>query len=568
MAKQKQVKEVETNIPRTVVSIELSRIVPNSLEPQARRRKRFNQDEIESLGKSIVSKGLLQPILVRPIAVLSELKGDYEIVFGEQRWLASKGKKLKTIDCFVRELTNAEVIELQYEENHERKEPDPLDDAFYFKYLQTEENYSVQDLSIKFNISEKAVINKLKFNDLIEEAKQELSDGILPLGHALYLSKFPPETQKLIVEEQYAYNYGDKNDGAVKLSEFKEEVEENIIRKLSEAPFNPDDARLHLKGLICSKCPERSGFEPRLFDGADNWENDSCLNPTCFKEKTNINLRIKHEDIAAKISKPGEYLDEAVKKVPLVTESYWFDDDDTPFNKKDVLTKQKILETNECENATPALCVKGEKKGAEVYICQNKTCPTHNPTSKEEETKELSEYRRKELEEEQEIKVGLQVRETVFAEAIRFFERGNSFWQYADLVDRLLVETLFARRHYWSNLRSVLKQFPKCPKNFDDKDANVKFVSTLEPFHKSQLLFLVTFVAVGDMSWRYEPQDGVKQIATDYTKLNYKKLDAETRFELAPDEFKPLAQAYLDAVIEDRETEPPKFWVKEDEEDE
>jgi ParB/RepB/Spo0J family partition protein len=582
MSKQKQVQSPKSKVESSntfeidldsyqpgqtlAIPIETWRIVPNNFEPQQRRRARFKQEDFESLGKSILKHGLRQPILVRPIAVLDERKADFEIVFGERRWEATKAAKISFVNCFVESLTDAQVIELQYEENHKRQDNDPLDDAFYFKYLQDNEGYSVKDLSIKFSISEKAVANKLKFNDLIDEAKQDLSEGFLPLGHALYLSKFSPETQQKILEDGLPYQWGDKNDGAQSFTEFKDEVEKEILRKLATAPFNPDDERLHLKGLVCSKCPERTGFSPMLFDGADNWENDSCLNAKCFSEKINVNLRIKREDIAAKICKPGVFIEDAVKKVPLVTESSYFDKDDIPFSDAKILTSQNLIESTECEHANPALCVKGDKKGQEVFICNTESCEVHNPISdnKTEKPTELSDWERRSKEKEFNSEVAKSVREEVFAESIKFFESGNSFWQYSDLVDELLAQFLFSRRHYWDELKTALKTFPKLPKNFDDSAKTKAFIAQLEPFHKSQLLFLCTYATDGYIGYNFTPQDGVEKIAKDYTKLNYKKLDAEMRMNLAPDEFKHLAEGYLLQVVSGvDDAEPPHFWYEE-----
>lgn len=578
MSKQKQAKKDtsindEGRIPetatvyRTVIAIDVNTIGASRFEPQARRRAKFKKEDTEKLGDSIVKSGLEQPILVRPVKPLDEFKYEYEIVFGERRWLAHKAKNLKYIDCFIKELSDSEVIERQYQENHERQDNDPLDDAFYFKYLQEKQGYSVKDLSIKFNISEKAVVNKLKFNDLIEEAKQELSDGFLPLGHALFLSKFPPETQKKIVEEQMAYRYGDKDDGACSFAEFKEEIELEILRKLADAPFNPDDPRLHIKGLICSKCPERTGYSPMLFEDAEDWENDSCLNGRCFQSKININLRLKREDIAANYAKPGDYIEDAVKKVPIVYEYGFVDKDDIPFSDvkpDDVLKNQKLYESKECESAEPALAIKGEKKGQEVYICRNKECEIHFPRNKSENSQqELSEWQREQMESEFKMKVAIQVRDQIYAESIRFFESGNSFWQYSDLVDKLLQNLLFIRRNQFEQLKLALKKFPKPPAKFDDSTKNADFVARLEPFQKSQLLFLCTFAEVGHMFWRYEPQEDVKGLAKEYTKLDYRKLEAEARVKLAPKEFKEIAEGYLLRVVNGIEEEPPKFWLKE-----
>ena len=105
----------------TIILIPISNIQPSPLEPQARRRARFKPEEIETLGDSIVRHGLRQPILVRPSEKQEHKNRQrvYEIVFGERRFLAAKAKGISEIKCFVENLSDAEVIELQYEENHE-----------------------------------------------------------------------------------------------------------------------------------------------------------------------------------------------------------------------------------------------------------------------------------------------------------------------------------------------------------------------------------------------------------------------------------------------------------------
>lgn len=537
----------------TVVPILLPLIVESPFEPQARRRARFILDDIDSLGNSIKIHGLAQPIVVR--RVWRDSIERFEIVFGERRFLAAKRKGLKTINCFVRDLSDAEVLELQYEENHRRMTNEPLDDAFLFKFLMEKEGYSETQLADRLGTSQKNVTNKLKLNDLIEEAITALAGKVLPLKHAYYLSKFPPSTQKEIVTAGFAYKYGDKDEGAASYDEFKQEVEENILRRLQNAPFDPEDERLHLKNLKCSECKERTGFEPRLFDEVN--KGDSCLNKTCFQYKTNVHLRLQRESIAEKTPNPEQKpIDEIVKNVPLVTERRWIDE--TPFTEKP-LTNQTLLEKPECEHSVLSLAVDGAKKGQQVYVCgdKSKTCEIHFPKPPTPKKEELSEIDRKLLETNFDEKVRNQVHATVLKKAMGWFDDYKPFWTFDDLVKELINAHLGLIR--WADFEDIVLDavdgWKEVPQSFkDDELKNNVFVQALDKSRQSQILFLFTMLS------RFHEPEEIRRIASDYAKLDYQLLDAETRYDLAPDEFKDVAADYLAAVRNDIPSEIPRFW--------
>lgn len=550
----------------SVVDIEVSRIGVSRFEPQKRRRARFRDEDTAALGQSIRVNGLKQPIQIRPVKPLDDFKSEYEIVFGERRFLASKFIGAKTIRCFVEDLSDAQVLELQYEENHRRQENSPLDDAFLFKFLIETEGYDEKKLADKFNKSVRNIKQMLSLNELVPEAVALFESGKLPLKHATYMAKFHEAAQKEIFEEGMMWRYGDEDDGIADFEEFKDSIEEEIIRKLADAPFDPEDKRLNLKGLKCSECLKNTHFQKVLFP---EFEAEArCMDKVCFDAKTRIHLTLIRDEIAEKMiaeNSPAKTIEQAVKAVPLVTSSSYVDNENLPFKEK-VLTNQKILPEPECEFSTIALSVKGEQKGQEVYICAEKKCPVHDAHSKAKSVDDLSDFQRENLENEFTVKVGLAVREQIFAESIRFFESGKTVWEFADLVEKLLCKLLFSRRTYFANaLKNVIKQFPKCPAGFGDDELNAKFVSGLQPFQKQQLLFLCIFAETGYMSWRPEPQDEVKELAKNYCKaaINYELLDAETRLKLAPDEFKDLAAKHLENVRNGEKSEIPSFWVKE-----
>ena len=115
-------------IVSTLMEIEITKISPSPRNP----RKTFSEEDIAELAQNIRNQGLLQPITVRPIGKT------YEIVCGERRYRACKlnaeedKKKKATIACIVKEMTDEEAFEAMITENLQRKDVDPIEEAFAF----------------------------------------------------------------------------------------------------------------------------------------------------------------------------------------------------------------------------------------------------------------------------------------------------------------------------------------------------------------------------------------------------------------------------------------------------
>src|ERR1700744_5920710 len=105
--------------PRTVP---VAFLRPNKFQP----RKTFVQEELQDLANSIREKGVLQPILVRPIAGESNA---FEIVAGERRWRASQMAKLHDVPVVVREMSDGESLELAIIENVQREDLNAIEEA-------------------------------------------------------------------------------------------------------------------------------------------------------------------------------------------------------------------------------------------------------------------------------------------------------------------------------------------------------------------------------------------------------------------------------------------------------
>jgi ParB family chromosome partitioning protein len=528
----------------TAVEIELSLIVPSPFEPQARRRAKFDAGELEELGQSIRQHGLAQPIVVR---IKNQPGKPLEIVFGERRWLASRIVGLGKILCFVRDYDDAKVIELQYEENHRRQKNDPLDDAYYFKYLKERTGYSDDDLADRLNTTVSNVRDKLKLNDLIDEAREELSAEHLPLKHAYYLARFPAETQKEIVREHYAYRHYDRDEKPVSFETFRDEVEENILRRLLGAPFDVSDPRLHIRGLLCRDCPDNSAHATHLFPELATAPR--CLNKPCFQIKTNTHLRLQRDEIAAQLPNPTHVSqDEVAASIPLVTERK-YTSERTPFKEK-VLTGQELLDEPECEFSELAVAVEGERKGQKVWVCRNLTCPVHHPKPVQDD---ISDDELSQIEIEFDNRVAKAVRVKILKSAMQWFDDRKTFWAFDDLIKNLIVNCIFdVAGSCHGDFLTIVRGIENAPKNFSDPDQIRLFVNTLDKGGQSQLLFLLSAINADDLE--------LTKILKDYTNLNFFRLDAEARFELAPTEFKSVAADYVAAVEKGQDAEVPRFW--------
>lgn len=505
MPKTKQTKIEQVTSAAAVAVIGLDEIVPSTLEPQRLRRQRFEDSELEELAASIRSKGLICPITVRPVqsngAGRGKKKPGFEIVCGERRALASRLAGAKTIQAITRELSDEDALEIQLQENLQRKDPDPLDEAFSFKYLLEKGNCTVHDLSIRFGRTEKNIRQKLKLNDLIPEALKELSDGDLPLGHAREIAKYPPGVQQKIVEDELAYRWQDKNDGAVSLADFKGEIEDEITLKLDAAVFDKSATDLHPEGLACEACPERTGYEPLLFD-EELKVGDSCLNKDCFKAKEIRFYELSRERIAEEEKTEPENI------LP-VTDSYHYGK--TPFGDTKFEDQVKYLDKPECADSKPSIIFKGERAGQKTYICTNKDCEVHKKqTDVDDSEDQPSDWQLKRMETTFQIDVANKVRSRVLLESLKHFGKKNLFWNNQDLVIKLILDLVGQNSYRLNNYhKEVFSVWSGEDLDWSKESEIKKFVSGLDPLKQTEILFLLTFVNENFSTYDMVPQDGV-----------------------------------------------------------
>ncbi|MBN9591105.1 MAG: ParB/RepB/Spo0J family partition protein, partial [Alphaproteobacteria bacterium] len=150
---------------------------PNPHQP----RKRFAEGELEDLSNSIREKGVLQPILVRPV---KDAADSFEIVAGERRWRAAQMAKLHDVPVVVRELSDSEALELAIVENVQRADLNAIEEAAAYHDLIDRFQYTQEKLAQTVGKSRSHVANTLRLLRLPESVKVMVREGALSAGHA------------------------------------------------------------------------------------------------------------------------------------------------------------------------------------------------------------------------------------------------------------------------------------------------------------------------------------------------------------------------------------------------
>ena len=152
-------------------------------------RQHYDQKKIEELAQSIKSVGVLQPIVVRPNGP------GHEIIAGTRRYRAASFAYLPEVPVIVRELTDAEALEIMVIENNQREDVNALEEAEGYKRL-IEHQYNLESLAAKIGRSTKYIYDRLKLLQLIPHAKKLLLEDRITAGHAILLARLKPEEQK------------------------------------------------------------------------------------------------------------------------------------------------------------------------------------------------------------------------------------------------------------------------------------------------------------------------------------------------------------------------------------
>jgi ParB family chromosome partitioning protein len=163
-------------------------------------RKSFTEDDLSDLSDSIRERGVLQPILVRPVPNVADA---YEIVAGERRWRAAQRAGVHDVPVLVIEATDREALEIAIVENVQRSDLNALEEAVGYERLMADFGHTQLDLSKIIGKSRSHIANTLRLMKLPEASRAMLADGRLSAGHARALLSLddPDAVARRIVEE-------------------------------------------------------------------------------------------------------------------------------------------------------------------------------------------------------------------------------------------------------------------------------------------------------------------------------------------------------------------------------
>jgi len=198
---------------------ELQKLPIEQLKPgRYQPRKDMSPEALEDLAASVKAQGIIQPIVVRPVA-----DDQYEIIAGERRWRAAQLAKLDVVPCLIKEVADEAAVAIALIENIQREDLNAMEEATALQRLLDEFQMTHQDVAQAVGKSRTTVTNLLRLNNLETGVKTLLERGDIDLGHAKLLLALQGEQQTDVAQQIVA------KDLTVRESE-------KLVRKTLEPP--------------------------------------------------------------------------------------------------------------------------------------------------------------------------------------------------------------------------------------------------------------------------------------------------------------------------------------------
>ena len=166
----------------TYAELPLDQIIPNTRQP----RNVFDEEELEELAASIREVGVLQPVIVRPLAapIPGQPKARYELIMGERRWRASELAGIETVPAIIRHTQDEDLLRDALLENLHRAELNPLEEAAAYQQLLEDFQCTQEELSRRIVRSRPQISNTLRLLKLPPLVQRRVAAGVLSSGHA------------------------------------------------------------------------------------------------------------------------------------------------------------------------------------------------------------------------------------------------------------------------------------------------------------------------------------------------------------------------------------------------
>lgn len=250
----------------------------DTVESPHHRRQHWG--DMKSLAASVAKSGVLQPARGR------RKNGHLEIVFGHRRRRAAKTAGVK-LPILIGDMTDDQVVEAQLEENLEREDMHPMDEAEMFGQL-AEMKYSVEQIAEKRGCEPAYVRQRMKLLALDRSVRKKFVADEFDADVAFLIARIPAAAAQKAAAKELGDHLGDRHGFG--LEDARRVVKSNFMLDLKSASFDIKDAKLVAAGA-CSSCPKRTGQQREMFAEVAKKE-DLCLDPGCYRKKADAHFAL------------------------------------------------------------------------------------------------------------------------------------------------------------------------------------------------------------------------------------------------------------------------------------
>lgn len=253
--------------PAQLMVIELAKIKKSGTNP----RQFFDETALNELADSIRTLGLAQPLLVRPDGA------GVTLVAGERRWRAARIAGLKSVPCYVREMSEQEALELQIIENLQRQDVTAFEEAQGYQRL-VANGHTAHEIAARIGKSVRYVWQSLNLARLPEQAIEDLRAGTLTKSVALEIATLPNDQ----LRKKAVQDFRDYQGNYPTVEKLRTYIEREFRKELKGAPFDLNSPTLLPSAGDCQHCPKRTGNARDIYpDGRA----DICTDTACFDAK-------------------------------------------------------------------------------------------------------------------------------------------------------------------------------------------------------------------------------------------------------------------------------------------
>lgn len=314
---------VATNVP-TFTRLPIEQVKESPLNP----RKHYDQKAVDDITASIREKGIINPLLVRPINGQRGKEGVcYELISGSRRLRAAKAVGLKDLPVLVyKDLSDHVALELMIIDNLQREDVHPLDEAVGYQQLikqyadelrktdpkaKLDTAKTMASIAAKIGKSTSYIYQRLKLASLIEPAQKALFDDRITPGHAILIARLQDPDQKRALEvctriismPRDAKQFGEEaqapDEGTISVKALQQWIDEYIHVKVDSIAFDKSDPKLNPEAGPCTTCKKLTGNDPTLHPEIKNPR--ICTDHTCFRKKVEAHFELQHKRFASRL---------------------------------------------------------------------------------------------------------------------------------------------------------------------------------------------------------------------------------------------------------------------------